>query len=282
METDSILMKLFKQRLILGLFSLSLVLPQAGFAGGPPPIITVQPSSQTVSMNDTVIFTVTATSGTMLSYQWYRNGVIIPFAIFGAHMIPFAQTNDQAVYSVKVTNGGGSVMSSNATLTVVVSPPVITTQPRAQTANAGQNVTFSVSCTGSFPFRYQWICNGTPLTGRTNATLTLNAVQSADCGYYTVTVANSAGSAHSEPAMLVVSNPPISIATDGGSTMGMTPAGFSFGLSLPLGATFVIEATSNSRDWTPIATNVAVTSNVVFTDPDAVKHPTRFYRVMVR
>jgi len=273
-------MRHFKQRLVLGFFSLSLVLPHAGFAGGPPPIITVQPSSQTVSMNDTVFFTVMATSGTLLSYQWYRNGVSIPFAIFPTHTILLAQTNDQGVYAVKVTNGGGSVMSTNVTLHVVTGPPVITTQPQAQTVSAGQNASFSVSATSSAPMRYQWLRNGTPLAGRTNATLTLNAVQSVDCANYSVTVVNSAGSVPSQSAMLNVNNPPSSMSVS--DTKGMTAEGFSFGLSVPSGATYVIEASSNTRDWTAIATNVALTARVIFTDPDATKYVTRFYRVMVR
>src|ERR1017187_3247198 len=45
-------------------------------------------------------------------------------------------------YSVVITNAQGTVISSNAMLTVVV-PPTITTQPLSQTVTQGLNATFT-------------------------------------------------------------------------------------------------------------------------------------------
>jgi hypothetical protein len=58
----------------------------------------------------------------------------------------------------------------------------------------------------------------------------------------------------------------------------MKPEGFRFGLSVPVGATYVIEASANCRDWSPIATNVAASGNITFTDPAAGSFPSRMYR----
>jgi uncharacterized repeat protein (TIGR01451 family) len=110
---------------------------------GPPPVIIIQPASQTVPINNSVTFSVTASSLTTLSYQWLKNASDISGATSNSFTITNVQTNDQAVYSVKVTNAGGSVTSANATLTVVV-PPGITTQPQSQGVAQGQNVSFSV------------------------------------------------------------------------------------------------------------------------------------------
>jgi hypothetical protein len=63
---------------------------------------------------------------------------------------------------------------------------------------------------------------------------------------------------------------------------GMTPNGFSFQLSVPMGCTYVVLATTNLRDWTPISTNVALTSSVVLTDTPATTSGARFYRAVVR
>jgi len=85
---------------------------------GPPPVITVQPSDQTVLSGGTANFSVLAISGTYVTYQWRLNGTNIP----GATGQSCTQTNVQAahagLYSVKVSNAAGSVISSNAILEV--------------------------------------------------------------------------------------------------------------------------------------------------------------------
>ena len=72
-------------------------------------------------------------------------------------------TNQAGNYSVEVINGHGSVMSSNATLTVVV-PPIITTQPMNRTNNVATTATFSVIASSPSLLSYQWQKNGTNLT----------------------------------------------------------------------------------------------------------------------
>ena len=49
----------------------------SGFAAGPPPVITVQPSNQIVLNGATAEFSVTASSGTTMSYQWYFGGSVL-------------------------------------------------------------------------------------------------------------------------------------------------------------------------------------------------------------
>ena len=69
--------------------------------------------------------------------------------------------------------------------------PAITQQPLAQTINAGGTATFSVTATANNPLAYQWRKNSRPISGATNAILTLTNVQSADVGFYSVTVSNA-------------------------------------------------------------------------------------------
>jgi pectate lyase len=86
-------------------------------------------------------------------------------------------------------------------------PPVILTQPQDRTNSAGTTATFTVGVSGSPPFSYQWFLNSiTPLSAGTNATLTLNNVQTGDSGGYSVLVSNSAGSITSSTAQLLVTN----------------------------------------------------------------------------
>jgi hypothetical protein len=266
-----------KPSLCLLLFSLLAAKPC--LAGGPRPIITVQPLSQTVLIGGTVTFRVVASSGTTLTYQWLKNGSKIPGATLSAYTIVQAKKTDQGGYSVKVTNAGGSVTSSIATLTVLV-PPLITTQPQNQTVAVGQNAFFSVVATGTAPLSYQWSLNGTALSAATTSALKLKKVQATDAGSYTVVVTNVAGSITSSGASLTITNPAITLFIAGGE--GMTSNGFTFQFLVPVGLTYVILASTNNQDWTAIATNVALTASVVFTDTLAAGYSSRFYRATVR
>jgi hypothetical protein len=46
------------------------------------------------------------------------------------------------------------------------------------------------------------------------------------------------------------------------------------------GSSYVLEASTNLRNWTPIVTNTAVTNVLDFVDPNASNYPARFYRVL--
>jgi RecA/RadA recombinase len=84
-----------------------------------PPVITVQPSNETVQVDGTAMFSVTATGTAPLSYQWSVNGASISNATGSTLALTNVQLSQSGnVYSVTVSNGGGSAYSSNAVLTV--------------------------------------------------------------------------------------------------------------------------------------------------------------------
>src|ERR1035437_3998385 len=93
---------------------------------GPPPVITAQPTNQTVLNGGTAVFTVTVSSVTTVSYQWFHNGSSIKNATSSVLTLNNIGSWDAGSYSVKVKNAAGSVMSSNATLQVLNNPPVST------------------------------------------------------------------------------------------------------------------------------------------------------------
>ena len=80
--------------------------------------------------------------------------------------------------------------------------PVITQQPQPQTVNAGSTVSFNVAATAANPLTYQWCKNSTPISGATNTVLMLTNVQSADVGFYSVTVSNAVTGVISSSALL--------------------------------------------------------------------------------
>ncbi|MCE0722325.1 immunoglobulin domain-containing protein, partial [Legionella sp. 9fVS26] len=182
---------------------------------GTPPSITTQPVSQTVTVGQSVTFSVIATGTAPLSYQWKKNGIAIAGATAASYNIPSVVLADAGNYSVDVSNSAGIVTSSTAVLTVNSgTPPSITTQPVSQTVTVGQSVTFSVIATGTAPLSYQWKKNGIAIAGATAASYNIPSVVLADAGNYSVDVSNSAGIVTSSTAVLTVnSGTPPSITT---------------------------------------------------------------------
>ncbi len=96
-----------------------LAIRNAGAAGKckVKPSILVQPISQRVTVGSNVTFSVTATGSPKLRYQWLRNGGTIPLATNATYSFTVLGSSG-ATYSVRATNLFGSVLSSNAVLTV--------------------------------------------------------------------------------------------------------------------------------------------------------------------
>ena len=80
-----------------------------------------------------------------------------------------------------------------AGITNCSSAPWITTLPISQSAIVGDDIVFTVAAAGVPTPGYQWYFNGTAIGGATNATLTLNNVQTNDIGSYAVVVSNPFG-----------------------------------------------------------------------------------------
>lgn len=89
--------------------------------------------------------------------------------------------------------------------------PVITLQPRNQVVRSGTTATFSVSAAGPAPINYQWRFNGSKIANATNATLVITNIQSANIGFYSVLVNDSAGTVSSDAALIELSPPAQSV-----------------------------------------------------------------------
>lgn len=84
-------------------------------------------------------------------------------------------------------------------------PPSIALQPTDTSAECSTgSATFSVSATGSAPLACQWRLNGSPISGATTGTLTINNPTFASAGQYDVVITNSYGTATSSIASLTV------------------------------------------------------------------------------
>ena len=175
--------------------------------GASAPTITTQPADQAARNGQSATFTVAAAGTAPLSFQWAKNGAPIAGATGTSYTTPPAtSTDNEAGFSVTVSNSTGNVTSRTARLTVSATAPTITSQPPDQTVKSGQSAMFAIVATGTAPLSYQWTKNGAAIAGATGATYTTPATASADNGAgFSVTVSNSAGSVTSRSARLTVS-----------------------------------------------------------------------------
>ncbi|MDB6024280.1 MAG: hypothetical protein JWM68_503 [Verrucomicrobiales bacterium] len=127
-----------------------------------------------------------------------------------AQVLPVVSTRRQLVLNL---NGGDAALfkfSDGAPFLGV--PPVITNQPVGLTRISGTSATFTVGANGDASLVYQWKLNGTNIATATTSSFTINQVQSADAGNYTVVLTHTWGSVTSSIANLnVLFAPQISI-----------------------------------------------------------------------
>ena len=171
------------------------------------PAIGKQPESLSVLTGTPASFSVSATGTAPFSYQWKKNGADIPGATSSTYTTPATSNADNdAVFTVTVSNSAGIVTSNQAKLTITATamPPSITSQPEAKTVNAGQSASFSVTASGTSPI-YQWKKNGTDIPDATSSTYTTPATSIADNdAVFVVVVSNSEGHVTSSEARLTV------------------------------------------------------------------------------
>ena len=186
------------------------------------PWIEEQPKSVTVSPSATATFKVVG-GGESLKYQWQVskdggstwsniNSTKYPSAKTDTLMFTAASSMNGYYYRCKITNGGGSVTSSKAKLTVknASGKPVILTNPENQILDLGEMATFSVTASNAVSYQWQYSKdNGktwTTWSGKTSATVSVAASKTNNGCLYRCKVTNSAGTTTSSSAKLTVSD----------------------------------------------------------------------------
>ncbi len=131
----------------------------------------------------------------------------------GANVKTYSNTglSSSTVYYYRVranSSLGDSAYSNTANATTAGPGPTISAHPQTQTKDPGQNVTFTVSATGTGTLAYQWrkngsnLSNGGRISGALGTSLSITAVEASDVGAYTVRVTDSAGTTTSAEAQL--------------------------------------------------------------------------------
>jgi hypothetical protein len=109
----------------------------------PAPSITQQPTNQTVPAGFNVSFSIGLIGAEPFAFQWKSNNVAVLAATNATFTLTNVNLSASGAYSVLVTNNYGSVLSSNAVLTVL--PILVTTQPASGLSATGAVLNGSVT-----------------------------------------------------------------------------------------------------------------------------------------
>ncbi len=184
------------------------------------PVISSQPTSQTITAGSSFTLSVAASGSPTPSYQWQKDGTALAGATTTTYAVASARSSDAGSYAVRVSNANGAVTSSTAVITVNV-PPTVTIAPAAQTISAGTQLALSVAASGSPAPTYQWQKNGSNLAGETQSQLVIASAAPTDAGTYSVVVTNAAGTVSTVPVLVTVNYSQLVNL----STRGYVPAG---------------------------------------------------------
>ncbi len=173
------------------------------------PDILAQPTNQKVCQGTTATLSVQAKSTEPLSYQWLKDGANIPGAASESYIIPAANRNDTASYSVLVANNCSQIESEAVRLDVISSPDILV-QPKSLETCEGAEATFSVKASGGEPLEYQWYKDGTEIEGETSKSYSIPVASPSDKGSYWVQVRNNCSQIESNAAVLdIIAKPEI-------------------------------------------------------------------------
>lgn len=205
------------------------------------PVVTADPTDQTVTLGDPATFTASASGRPAPDVQWQvlPNGSGDWADINGANSTTLTFTpasgDNGNQYRAEFSNAAGTVASNPATLTIE-SAPTVTTDPANTVVVAGDTAFFTSAASGAPEPTVQWQLStdsgGTwnDVNGATSGTLSFTAAANEDGNEYRAVWTNAAGSATSAPATLTVqtaptvTGDPADATVDAGGTASFTAA----------------------------------------------------------
>lgn len=161
-------------------------------------------------------------------------------------------------------------------LSITPIAPTITGQPQSQTISQNTATTLTVTATGTPPFTYQWLFDGTNIAGATDSSFTIASAQVGNAGSYSVVISNVANSVTSSVFVVTVDSCTIHVT----NTSSDTNNNISIIWSTDPGITYTVQSKSDltNAQWTTLAVSNAAANTLPFTD--VLTNSQQFYRLI--
>ena len=250
------------------------------------PVVTTNPTSQTVIAGQNVQFTAAALGTPTPTVQWQvsldggNSFANIPGATSTTYSFSASLTQTGNVYRAVFTNSQGAAATTPATLTVLAAAPIITMNPASQSQTSGKSVTFTAAATLTPPkstpsvkvaaaaviaptstptltVQWQVSTNGgksySNLNGATSPTLTLNVTANQSGYMYRAVFSNGKNTSTTASATLTVNVAPV-------VTVSPTSA------SIKNGQTFTLTAAASGTPTPTVQWQVSTDGGKTFTN----------------
>jgi sugar lactone lactonase YvrE len=194
-----------------------------------PPTFVIHPQSITAAPGASVTLSCTATGTAPISYQWRKDGQVVPGIAGQTLLLGNLEVDQAGSYQVTASNGVGSATSNVAVVTVAAPPEAAMVPVAGAIANGGSTV-LSVNASGPGPLTYQWYRGAVgntsqPMSGATSADFPTGSLTGSTT--FWVRVSNAHGNASAGPYQVVV-NPPAPVINSALTAAAVTGQYFSY------------------------------------------------------
>lgn len=171
-----------------------------------PPTMIRQPEGDTICVGSDKSLIIKAGGTETLNYQWQFNGTVIFAGNISGNNTPTLSidniTQGQAGhYICKVSNMCGTIYSDTAKI-IVLTPPVIQSQPQSATLCEGGVINLNVEYLGSRPATVKWYREGAQIATTNN--YQVNYATTANNGQYYCKISNACGEVQSNTVTISV------------------------------------------------------------------------------
>ncbi|MEI6715377.1 MAG: HYR domain-containing protein, partial [Verrucomicrobiota bacterium] len=179
---------------------------------------------------------------------------------------------------VTATDDANNKATGTFTVTVGTPGPVpsITTQPVGSTVLIGGSIKLTIAATSTTPMTYQWMKDGTSLSGGTAASYTLIPTSTLASGSYSCVVSNTNGGAQSKSAVVVASLPSLPVVKTQPTGGTLQPKGT---IKLSVTATSPVPL---SYQWRKNGSVISGATSSTYTVADGATEPAGKYDCLVK
>lgn len=229
-------------------------------------------------------------SGTVVGTAQMTNGIMHAFMVtnvLGGGMVQMMDLNTMIpgnsgweLMEARGMNAAGQIIGwgihgghTNAFLLTPVSAPIMmTSAPMPQIVGPGMMVSLRAQMNAGEPLTYQWLHNGTPIPGATNAILPLPAMSMTSAGLYTLVVRNGVGTVANSSTVVGMFSmqftngmPGLTIAASAGNRFRLDYS----------------DALGSGANWQTMTNFTLMGPMSQVADPSAQRSRARFYRVVM-